>query len=163
MSENSDVDFAILVYREEDRWEADVLPVAITDDFGGFLTVLRQQPSIGGTIGFAGIADDAFLVVRVVGAEVSALLSDLLAGATYPLARQVLDFLDIEVPDEDDVDQVLPVGDLSIFADLGLDEMELAMISGDLDQYPDDAVLQIADRLGFGAAMERALDTALGT
>jgi putative tRNA adenosine deaminase-associated protein len=161
--EDGDVDFAILVYREEDRWEADVLPVAVADDFASFRNVLRQQPSIGGTIGFAGIADDAFVAVRVVGAQVSALLSDVLAGATYELARQVLDFLDIEVPGEDDVDQVLPAGDLSIFADLGLDEMELAMISGDLDQYPDDAVLQIADRLGFGAAMERALDIALGT
>jgi hypothetical protein len=74
------------------------------------------------------------------------------------------------VPDEDDLDQVLPVGDLSIFADLGLDEMELAAICSRLDfdseeepwDHVEDAVESVATRLGFGAAMERALDTALG-
>lgn len=162
MNDVSDTDFAIIVYREEDQWEADVLPAAVTTDFTGFLEVLSQQPSLGGSIGFVGVGDDAFIAVQVVGSEVSALLSDVLAAAYYPLARQVLEFLEIDVPDEDDVDQVLPAGDLSIFADLGLDEMDLGMIAGDVDLYPDDAVLQIAERLGFGSAVERALDIALG-
>jgi putative tRNA adenosine deaminase-associated protein len=162
MTDVSDTDFAIIVYREENQWEADVLPARVTADFTGFLEVASQQPSLGGTIGFVGVGDDAFIAVRVVGAEVSALLSDVLAAAYYPLAREVLEFLEIDVPDGDDVDQILPAGDLSIFADLGLDEMDLAMIAGDADLYPDDAVLQIAERLGFGPAMERALDIALG-
>jgi putative tRNA adenosine deaminase-associated protein len=58
---------------------------------------------------------------------------------------------------------VLPAGDLSIFADLGLDEMELGTISADLDLYPEDAVGGIAERLRFGDAVERALDIALGS
>ena len=66
---------------------------------------------------------------------------------------------------------VLPVGDLSIFADLGLDEMELAAICSRLDldsdddpwDHVEDAVESIAARLGFGPAMERALDVALGS
>lgn len=161
MTEASDIDFAIIVYREEDRWEADVLPAAVTQDLTSFLNVLSQQPSYGGTIGFAGINDDAFIAFRVVGNEVSALLSDVLAGAYYQLAREVLEFLEIQVPGDDEVDQIFQAGDLSIFSDLGLDEMELAMISSDLDLYPDEAVLQIADRLGFGPTVERALDTAL--
>jgi len=162
MNDVSETDFAVIVYREEDQWEADVLPSRVTTDFHGFLEVLGQQPSLGGTIGFVGVGDDAFIAVRVVGSEVSALLSDVLSAAYYPLAREVLEFLEIDVPDEEDVDQILPAGDLSIFADIGLDEMDLGMIAGDVDLYPDDAVLQIAERLGFGAAVERALDIALG-
>jgi putative tRNA adenosine deaminase-associated protein len=93
---------------------------------------------------------------------VSLFLSDLTAAVDYPLARQVLDALDIPVPSDDDLDQVLPAGDLSIFADLGLDEMELGALSADLDLYPEDAVIGMAERLRFGDAVERALDVALG-
>jgi putative tRNA adenosine deaminase-associated protein len=163
MPEVNETDFAIVVFREDDdRWDADVLPAAVTDDLKGFIRVLRQQPSIAGTIGLAGIDDYFFVAIRVVGNQISVLLSDIGAALDYPLAEQVLDYLDIPVPDEDDLDQVLPVGDLSIFADLGLDEMDLAAISSDVEMYPDEAVEAIAGRLGFGPAMERALDIALG-
>jgi putative tRNA adenosine deaminase-associated protein len=157
-----ETDFAIIVYREEEQWEADVLPTAVAADLDGLLRALRRQPSIGGTIGFAGVGDDFFVAVRILGEDVSLFLSDLTAAVDYPLARQVLDALDIPVPSDDDLDQVLPAGDLSIFADLGLDEMELGAVSADLDLYPEDAVIGIADRLRFGDAVERALDIALG-
>jgi putative tRNA adenosine deaminase-associated protein len=171
MPEVSETDFAIVVFREDDdRWDADVLPAAVTDDLKGFIRVLRQQPSIAGTIGLAGIDDYFFVAIRVVGNQISVLLSDIGAALDYPLAEQVLDYLDIPVPDEEDLDQVLPVGDLSIFADLGLDEMDLAAICSRLDfdsdddpwDHVEDAVESIAVRLGFGPAMERALDIALG-
>jgi len=157
-----ETDFAIIVYREEEQWEADVLPTAVTADMEGLLQALRRQPSIGGTIGFAGVGDDFFVAVRILGEDVSLFLSDLTAAVDYPLARQVLNALDIPVPSDDELDQVLPAGDLSIFADLGLDEMELGAISADLDLYPEDAVIGIAERLRFGDAVERALDVALG-
>jgi putative tRNA adenosine deaminase-associated protein len=163
MSEVSETDFAIIVYREEDHWEADVLPVAVTSDLDGFVQELRRQPSIGGTIGFAGVGDDFWLAVRVLGEDVSLFLSDLTAAVDYPLARQVLQALDIPVPSDDDLDQVLPAGELSIFADLGLEEMELGAVAADLDLYPEDAVAGIAERLHFGEAVERALDRALGS
>lgn len=169
MPEVSETDFAIIVFREDDRWDADVLPVAVTGDLAGLIRALRQQPSMAGTIGLAGIDDYFFVAVRVIGSQVSVLLSDIGAALDYPLAEQVLDHLEIPVPDEEDIDQVLPVGDLSIFADLGLDEMELAAICSrldlDADDPPDsveDAMESIAARLGFLHAMERALDLALG-
>jgi putative tRNA adenosine deaminase-associated protein len=157
-----ETDFAVIVYREEDRWEADVLPTAVTADLDGFLQALRRQPSMGGTIGFAGVGDDFWVAVRVLGEDVALFLSDVTAAVDYPLARQVLEALDIPVPADDELDQVLPAGDLSIFADLGLDEMELGAVSADLDLYPEDAVGLIAERLRFGDAVERALDVALG-
>jgi putative tRNA adenosine deaminase-associated protein len=162
MSDAGETDFAVLVYREEDQWEADALPVAVTADLAGLLRALRRQPSIGGPIGFAGVGDDFFVAARILGEEVSLFLSDLTAAVEYPLARQVLDALDIPVPADDELDQVLPAGDMSIFADLGLEEMELGALSADLDLYPEDAVIAIAERLRFGEAVERALDIALG-
>jgi putative tRNA adenosine deaminase-associated protein len=158
-----ETDFAVIVYREEDRWEADCLPAAVTADLDDFVQALRRQPSMGGTIGFAGVGDDFWAAVRVIGEDVSLFLSDLTAAVDYPLARQVLEALGIPVPSDDELDQVLPAGDLSIFADLGLDEMELGAVAADLDLYPEDAVAHIADRLRFGDAVERALDTALGS
>ena len=163
VSDVSETDFAVIVYREEDHWEADTLPAAVTADLDSLVQALRRQPSIGGTIGFAGVGDDFWLAVRIIGEELTLFLSDLTAAVDYPLARQVLDALDIPVPSDDELDQVLPAGDLSIFADLGLDEMELGAISADLDLYPEDAVIGIAERLRFGDAVERALDIALGS
>jgi putative tRNA adenosine deaminase-associated protein len=155
-------DFAVIVYREEDTWEAEVLPVALTEDLDGLIHALKQQPSVGGTIGLAAVGDDFFVALRVLGAQVSVFLSDVTAAVDWTLARQALDHLGIPLPDDEELDQVLPAGDLSIFADLGVDEMELGALSGDLDLFPDEVLASLAGRLGFGHAVERALDAALG-
>jgi putative tRNA adenosine deaminase-associated protein len=162
MTEVSSSDFSVVVYREDDVWETEVLPAAFTERLDSFIHALRQQPSIGGTIGLAAVGDDFFVAVRLLGGQVSVFLSDLTAAADWPLARQVLDYLDIPVPDDEDLDQVLPVGDLSIFADLGIDEMELGALAGNLDLFPDEVLENIARKLGFGPALERALDVAIG-
>jgi putative tRNA adenosine deaminase-associated protein len=155
-------DFAVVVYREDDAWEAEVLPVALTENLDGLIHALRQQPSLSGTLGLVAVGDDFFVVLRVLGGQETVFLSDLTASVDWSLARQVLEYLDIPIPDDEDLDQVLPAGDLSILADLGIDEMELGAISGDLDLFPDEMLVGIARRLGFGPALERALDAALG-
>ena len=149
---------------------ADVLPVAVTADLHGLIRALRQQPSIAGTIGLAGIDDYFFVAVRVVGSQVSVLLSDIGAALDYPLAEQVLDYLDIPVPDEEDLDQVLPVGrpvDLrrprastrwtSPRSAAGWTSTPTTILGSRRGRGE-----SIAARLGFGPAMERALDVALG-
>ena len=160
-SESSDV--AVVVYREDAAWDVDLLPPALTEDLAGLIQVLRQQPSIGGTLGLAAVGDDFFVAIRVIGGQASVFLSDLTAAVDWPLARQVLAHLDLVLPDDEDLDQVLPAGDLSIFADLGLDEMDLGMIAGNLDLFPDEALAIVARKLGFGQAFERALTLALGS
>ena len=119
---------AVIVYREDEAWDTEVLPVALTEDLTGLIHALRQQPSIGGTIGLVAVGDDFFVALRVLGGQVSVFLSDLTAAVDWPLARQVLEYLDIPIPGEDDLDQVLPAGDMSIFADLGMDEMDLGAL-----------------------------------
>jgi putative tRNA adenosine deaminase-associated protein len=162
MTDTGSDDVAVIAYREDDAWEADILPTALTEDLAGLIHALRQQPSIGGTVGLVAVGDDFFVALRVIGGQVSVFLSDLTAAVDWPLARQVLDHLEIDLADDEDLDQVLPVGDLSIFADLGIDEMDLGMLAGDLDLFPDEALAIIARKLGFGHALDRALDVALG-
>jgi putative tRNA adenosine deaminase-associated protein len=162
MTDVSPSDFAVVVYREDDVWEAELLPAALTSNLDGLILALRQQPGISGAIGLAAVGDDFFVALRVLGSQVSVFLSDVTASVDWPLARQVLDYLDIPVPEDEDLDQVLPAGDMSVFADLGVDEMELGALSGDLDLFPDEVLASLARRIGFGQALERALDAALG-
>ena len=78
-----------------------------------------------GTFGLVAVGDDFFVALRMIGGQVSVFLSE-------------------------DLDQVLSAGDLSIFADLGIDEMDLGMLAGDLDLFPDEALAIIARKLGLG-------------
>ncbi len=144
MTDVDATDFAVVVYREDEGWEAEILPVALTEDLAGLIHALRQQPSLGGTVGLVSVGDDFFVAIRLLGDDVMVFLSDVTASVDWPRPYQVLEYLDIPIPDEEELDQVLPVGDMSIFADLGLDEMELGAISGDLELYPDEMLLSIA-------------------
>ncbi len=60
------------------------------------------------------------------------------------------------------LDEVWPAGDLGIFSDLGLDEMELGAILADVDAYADEMLSAVARRLGFGEAYERVVDAVVG-
>jgi putative tRNA adenosine deaminase-associated protein len=115
------------------------------------------------------VGDEFFVALRVIGERTDVFLSDITASWDFPLAQQVLDYLDIPVPDEEELDEilqdeetVLPAGDLSIFADLGLDEMELGILSGDIDLMPEDVLSSIAARLGFSEPFERAIESVFG-
>jgi putative tRNA adenosine deaminase-associated protein len=158
MTDNSGTDVAVIAFRETDTWDVEPLPPALTEDLAGFLHTLRQQPSISGVIGLAAVGDDFFVAVRLLGSQQSIFLSDLTAAVDWPLARQILAHLDLEIPDDEDLDQVLPAGDLSIFSDLGIDEMDLGMLAGDLDLFPDEALGIIARKIGFAPAFERAAE-----
>jgi putative tRNA adenosine deaminase-associated protein len=163
MTEVTSSDYCVVIYREDDAWEAEVLPVAVTENLDVLIHALRQQPGLGGTIGLAAVGDDFFVIVRVSAGHVSLFLSDLTASVDWPLAQQVLEYLDIDIPYDEDLDQVLPAGDLSILADLGVDEMELCALSGDLDLFPDEVLASLARRVGFGVAFERALNVVTGS
>lgn len=160
--EESSADFAVVAYLDEDgRWEVGSLPPRATGDLDGVLHALRQQPSEGGVIGLLSMGDDFFVAVRLGGDHVRLLLSDVTAAAEWPLAREVLDRLDLPLPDGDDLEQVQPAGDLAIFADLGLDAMAVGALCDDLELYPDEMLSSVASRLGFGDQFESAVDAAL--
>lgn len=149
------VDFVVIVYREEGQWQAESLPRHLGHDLSTVVDVLRQRPGDSGALGFISVDEDFFVAVRVVAAEVRLLLSDVTAATDWPMARDVIERLGLPLPDEDD--RVQPAGDLTMFADLGVDPMALAAICDDLDYYPDEMVTQIATRAGFGPQLDDAL------
>ena len=128
-------DFAVVAYVEEQAWQVGVLPERLTSDLDALVSALRQQPGEGGALGLVNVADEFFVALRVIGSDVRLLLSDLTAAVAWDLAAQVCESLDIAVPGDDDIDDVRPAGDLTIFADLGMDEMELgALLAKQLEQ-----------------------------
>jgi putative tRNA adenosine deaminase-associated protein len=158
MAEQDSDTVAVVVYREDGAWQSGVLPERVGGDLDGLIQVLRQQPAENGAIGLVNVADEFFVALRVRGDEVRMVLSDVTAAVAWDLARQVVDRLGIEAPDDEDPDDVSPAGDVGIFADLGLDEMELGALLSDLDAYADEMLVSVADRLGFAEVYDRALE-----
>jgi putative tRNA adenosine deaminase-associated protein len=160
VASDSEDSLAVVVYREDGMWQSGVLPEKVTDDLDGLVAVLRQQPAEHGAIGLVNVADEFFVAVRVQAEEVRFLLSDVTASVAWDLARQVVKELGMDTPGDDDLEDVWPAGDLSIFTDLGLDEMELGAVLADLDAYADEMLLAIAGRLGFSDVYDRAVEAA---
>jgi putative tRNA adenosine deaminase-associated protein len=160
MGRDSEDSMAVVVFREDGVWQSGVLPERVTDDLEGLVAVARQQPGENGALALVNVADEFFVAVRVRGEDVRILLSDVTAAVAWDLARQVVDRLGIETPSEDDLEDVWPAGDMSIFADLGLDEMELGAVLADLDAYADEMLLAVAGRVGFSDVYDRAVEAA---
>lgn len=160
MPDDAGTDFAVVVYREDDRWQALLLPPRVGEDLDALVDATRRQAADGGAIGFVSVEDDFFVAVRVRGEDVSLLLSDVTAAGESPLAAEVLEALDLPLPGPDD-ERAQPAGDLTIFSDLGLKAMELGALCDDLDLYPDEMLDRIAARLGFAEPFRRVLDAAL--
>lgn len=150
--------YAVLVFREDGQWQAGLLPEVLTEDLDGLIAAVRQQPGENGSFALVDVADEFFIVVRVQMGRVRLLLSDVTAAVAWDLAGQVVDALDLDVPGEDDMEEVWPAGDLSVFDDLGVDAMELGAILSDLDAYADEMLNVLARRLGFAQAYERVVD-----
>jgi putative tRNA adenosine deaminase-associated protein len=160
MGRDSEDSVAVVVFREDGVWQSGVLPERVADDLDGLVAVARQQPGENGAIALVNVADEFFVAVRVRADDVRLLLSDVTAAVAWDLARQVVRRLGLEAPGDDDLDDVWPAGDMSIFADLGLDEMELGAVLADIDAYADEMLLAIAGRLGFAEVYDRAVEAA---
>lgn len=158
-AQQTEVDaYAVIAFREEGTWQVGLLPDVLTDDLDGLIAAVRQQPGENGAFALVDVADEFFVVVRVQRGRVRLLLSDVTAAVAWDLAVQVLEHLDLDVPGDDDLEEVWPAGDLSIFDDMGLDEMEMGAILADLDAYADEMLTLLARRLGFADAFERVVE-----
>ncbi len=152
--------FAIAGFRDAGQWRCEPLPPAVRGDLGVLLSALRSQPPEGGPFVVASVEDEFFLIARLEGAHISLLLSDLTASVEYPLAAQVLDRLGEDPPDDDELDEVWPIGDLDLFADLGLPEDEMEQVLDDLDAYPDEMLETIIERIGLAEPYAQATESA---
>jgi putative tRNA adenosine deaminase-associated protein len=142
------VDFALVAYREEGIWQVQELDPEKAADLDGFAAELRRYPGDGGSLGLVSIDEDFFLLVRVLGPTVRILLSDVTAATDWPIARSVVDRLELPLPDDEEEQE--PAGDLGIVADLGLGAMDMGALLDDYELYPDEMLGDIASKLGFG-------------
>jgi putative tRNA adenosine deaminase-associated protein len=152
--------FAVAAFRDTGIWRVEPLPPAVLTDLGVLLQALRSQPPEGGPFVVASIDDEFFLIARQDGARISLLLSDLTAAVEYPLAEQVLGRLGEDPPEEDELDEVWPVGDLDLFSDLNLSEEEMEQILDDMDAYPDEMLEAIVQALGIAETYSQATELA---
>ena len=147
-----DVDFAVAAYRDEGEWQVVELNRTIGEDVDDLSEALTRFPSEVGVLGLVSMNDDFFVILRRMGTQVRALLSDVTAVTDWPLAGGVADLLDL--PDPEDPDDPQPVGDLEIISDLGMSGLELSVLCDDDDLFPEDILRDVADRLGFGEKLD---------
>jgi putative tRNA adenosine deaminase-associated protein len=149
-----DVDFAVAAYRDEGTWRVAELNPQLGLDVGDLSEALGRFPSDVGVLGLVSMNDDFFVILRRSGTQVRAMLSDVTAVDEWRLAGGVAEMIDM-LDAEDDETQA--VGDLEILSDLGVTAFDLSMLCDDDDLYPDDILLDVAERLGFGAELEAIL------
>jgi putative tRNA adenosine deaminase-associated protein len=151
--------FAVAGFRDGGEWRCEPLPPAVLTDLSVLISALRSQVSEGGPFVIASVDDEFFLIARQSGPRTILLLSDLTAAVEYPLAAQALERLGEEPPEDDELDEVWPVGDLDIFADLGLAEDEMESIVDDIDAYPDEMLESIVAQIDLADAYARAAES----
>lgn len=149
--------FAVAAFRDGGLWRCEALPPAVLDDLGVLLSALRGQPPEGGPFVVASVDDEFFLIARSHGPHIDLLLSDLTAAVEFPLAAQVLERLGEDPPEEDELDEVWPIGELDLLSDLDLAEEEMETILDDLDAYPDEMLDTIIERVGMEDQFRQAL------
>jgi putative tRNA adenosine deaminase-associated protein len=152
--------FAVAAFREGPQWRVEPLPPTVLDDLGVLLSALRSQPPEGGPFVIACVEDEFFVIARQDGPRISLLLSDLTAVVEFPLAEQAMTRLGEDPPDDDELDEVWPIGDLELFADLDLGDEEMEDILDDMDLLPEEMLDTIIERLELTDSYSRAIDAA---
>ncbi|MBY8856023.1 tRNA adenosine deaminase-associated protein [Nocardia sp. CA2R105] len=154
--------FAVAVVREESTWRCSPLSSAALHSLAEAEDELRELRSTGAVFGLLDIDDEFFIVLRPAPTGSRLLISDATAAIDYDIAADVLEALNVEIPDidPDDLDDVEPweEGDLGVLSDLGLPEPVLSVILAESDLYPDEQLGMIAQRLGFANELSAVLD-----
>lgn len=153
-----DIDLIVAVYREEGQPMALALDWELANDLDELINQLRRIPGDGGAIGLLSLAQEFFVIVRVRGKHIQALLSDGVAANDWPIARDVVDFLGVEVPDEED--ESAPVGDLDILADSGISEFEMNALASDYDEDSEVLLEQVATKIRVGREFKKVVQAA---
>jgi len=146
------VDFAVAAYQEDGRWAVTPLPPHVAEDLDLFIAAVRQQLSEGPTLGLLGLGDEYFIALRLVGPQERLFISERAAAEEDAVAAQVLERLGL-TEDQGSEPAQGPAGDDALFADLGLDPLELQLAC---EQLLDERALRLTDlmahlagRIGF--------------
>jgi putative tRNA adenosine deaminase-associated protein len=157
---DDEIDFVIAGYREDGQPMVQALAKDLANDLEELILQLRRLPGDAGALGFVSLVEEVFVLVRVRGQHVQVLLNDATAAADWPIAHDVADLLDEDIPDSDDDDEAEPMGDLGIVADLGMSEFDLGALLEDLDLGSDQMLIEIADKINLNPQFRRVAEAA---
>lgn len=150
------IDFAVAAWREEGRWNTSALPAHAAASYDGLVAALRAFPGEGGVFAFLGLDEECLVALRIERGRERALIGDGVAILDFDLLDEMADATGIDV-DEDELEEMVPVGDLGMFADFGLPAEDVEMLCEDEDLFPEDLLRSIAKRLGFADQLGAAL------
>lgn len=163
-SDRSDDDltgFALGVLREGSSWQLTRLDDAALTSLDDAARQVRSLRSEGASFGIVDVDDEFFVILRPGPSGMRLLLSDATAALDYDLAADVLDELNVEVPDldDDELEDTDPwgEGDMGILEDLELPQGVLEVIVSETDLYADEQIESIAQRMGFDDELARYL------
>ena len=148
-----DVDLVVALYREDGKATAVPLDFDLANDLDELINQLTRLPGDSGADGWVSIGGEFFVICRARGRTVEVLLSDATAANDWPIARDVADYLGADVPDDEEDSET--IGDLDLFSDVGLSEMDLEALCEDLDAEPLEIVESIVDKLGYAKPYDR--------
>ena len=155
-----EIDYVLAAYREDGQLHVQALDLDLANDLDALIEQLRRLPGDAGALGFVSLVEELFVIVRVRGQHVQAILSDSAAAGDWPIAHDVVDFLGEDVDEDLDDEDGEPIGDLDMLADLGLSEFELGTIADNLDLSSDQMLGAIADRININPDFSRATEAA---
>ena len=154
-----EIDFVIAAYREDGQPLVQALQSPLANDLEELIVQLRRLPGDAGALGFVSLVEEVFVIVRVRGQHVQVLLNDSGAANEWPIARDVADLLNEEIPDPDE-EETEPMGDLGILSDLGISDFDMETIIDNLDQTSDQMLAEIADKIKIGLQFRKIADAA---
>lgn len=156
---DDEIDFVLAAYREDGQPLVQALSKDLANDLEELIVQLRRLPGDAGALGFVSLVEEVFVLARVRGQHVQVLLSDAAAAADWPIARDVADFLDEDIPEPDE-EESEPMGDLGIVADLGMSEFDMSALLENLDLGSDQMLIEVADKLKLNPQFRRVAEAA---
>jgi len=154
--------FGVAVVREDGKWRCSLMRRRSLTKLSTAETELRELRSAGAVFGLLDVDGEFFVIVRPGPTGNRLLLSDATMAIDYDIAADVLDELNVPVPDIDpeELEEIDPweEGDLGLLADVGLPEAVLGVIVNETDLYPDEQLGMIAQRMGFADELSAVLD-----
>ena len=158
---DEEIDFVLAAYREDGQPQVQALNKDLANDLEELIRQLRRLPGDAGALGFVSLVEEVFVLVRVRGQHVQVLLNDAASAADWPIAHDVADLLDEDIPEPDD--ETEPMGDLGIVADLGMSEFDMGALIDDLDLGSDQMLIEVAEKLKLNPQFRRVAEAATGS
>jgi len=158
-ADDDEIDFCVALYREDGEPSGLALEPDLANDFEELLAQLQRIPGDAGALGLVSLDSEVLVAVRVRGPRhVQVFVSDVYYVDIWPIVHDAVEFLGLD-PTSDELPEDGPIGDLNMFADLGLSEMDIeAACLDDEETTSEDLAARIAKAARLDAVFRQAVD-----